>query len=192
MKDWLKPLIWTTYKLKTYRFPEKNLSTRDFTNYEDEDEFADYLRKYNKKKDKPKERDLKDRPELVEDELEDFEDELDNDPYENLITKFDNYLNENIKGVTKNEDGSITYRGEKFDGYNKPKKYTGKGKFKKRVLAKEGDKIKILNYGHSDYEDYTQHKDKDRRKNFRARHNCDPVSNLSKLTKQYWACQDLW
>jgi len=100
-------------------------------------------------------------------------------------------LNESIDQVKKVEDG-IIYRGEKFPGYNKPKKYKGKGKFKKRVLAKEGDKIKILNYGHKDYEDYTTHKDKDRRKNFRARHNCDPVSNLSKLTKRYWACQDLW
>lgn len=119
-----------------------------------------------------------------------------------MITSFIEFVNESysedesiyesIDNVTKNKDGSITYRNEDFPGFNKPKKYTGKGKFKKRVLAKEGDKIKVLNYGHSDYEDYTQHKDKDRRKNFRARHNCDPVSNLSKLTKQYWACQDLW
>ena len=100
-------------------------------------------------------------------------------------------LLESIDGVERVKDG-IIYRGEKFPGFNKPKKYTGKGKFKKRVLAKEGDKIKILNYGHTDYEDFTTHKDTDRRKNFRSRHKCDPVSNLSKLTKKYWACQDLW
>ena len=60
------------------------------------------------------------------------------------------------------------------------------------VLAKEGDEMKILNYGHVDYSDFTKHKDSERRKNFRARHKCDPVSKLSKLTKRYWACQDLW
>ena len=97
----------------------------------------------------------------------------------------------NVKDIERVKDG-IIYRGEKFPGFNKPKKYTGPGKFKKRVLAKEGDKIKVLNYGHSDYKDYTQHKDSERRKNFRSRMNCDPVKNLSKLTKRYWACQDLW
>jgi len=100
-------------------------------------------------------------------------------------------LNESKSSVERVKDG-IMYRGEKFPGYNKPKTYNGKGKFKKRVLAKEGDDIKVLNYGHKDYSDYTKHKDKERRKNFRSRHNCDPVSNLSKLTKKYWACQDLW
>lgn len=119
-----------------------------------------------------------------------------------MITNFNDFLNESIFNdetifesidqVTKNNDGTITYRGEEFPGFNKPKKYSGKGKYKKRVLAKEGDKIKIINYGHKDYEDYTIHKDSDRRKNFRARHKCDPVSNLSKLTAKYWACQDLW
>lgn len=94
--------------------------------------------------------------------------------------------------VEKLDNGRIKYRNEIFDGFNKPKQYKGKGKFKKRVLAKEGDKIKILNYGHKDYSDYTKHKDIERRKNFRSRHKCDPVSNLSKLTKKYWACQDLW
>jgi len=112
--------------------------------------------------------------------------------HENLITDFHSFLNESIEGVEKLSNGRIKYRNEIFPGFNKPKNYKGKGKYKKRVLAKEGDKIKIINYGHSDYEDYTQHKDPKRRKNFRARHNCDPVSKLSKLTRQYWACQDLW
>lgn len=112
----------------------------------------------------------------------------------NRINKVDNEGDgvwENVS-YEKNKDGTITYRGEEFPGFNKPKKYTGKGKFKKRVLAKEGDQIKVINYGHSDYSDYTKHKDKERRDNFRKRHKCDPVSELSKLTKKYWACQDLW
>lgn len=96
-----------------------------------------------------------------------------------------------IKGIERTKNG-IIYRGEKFPGYNKPKNYNGKGDFKKRVLAKEGDKIRIINYGDKNYSDYTKHKDPKRRTNFRKRHNCDPVSKLSKLTKKYWACQDLW
>jgi hypothetical protein len=101
-------------------------------------------------------------------------------------------LNEKLNNMVKRVKNGIIYRGETFPGFNKPKKYTGKGKFKKRVLAKDGDKIKVLNYGHVDYSDFTKHKDTERRKNFRSRHKCDPVSSLSKLTKRYWACQDLW
>lgn len=89
------------------------------------------------------------------------------------------------------KDG-VVYRGEKFPGINKPKRYTGKGDYKKRVLAKDGDEVRVVNYGHKDYSDYTKHKDKDRRANFRKRHGCDPVKNLKKTTAKYWACQDLW
>lgn len=90
----------------------------------------------------------------------------------------------------------ILYNGELFPGFNKPKSYIkgkhGKGNYKKRVLAKEGDDIAIVNYGDRDYEDYTQHKDNKRKENFRKRQKCDPVSKLSKLTAKYWSCQDLW
>lgn len=114
------------------------------------------------------------------------------------LDEFDNWiieeseLNEGKSSDVERIEGGVIYRGEKFPGFNKPKKYSGPGKFKKRVLAKEGDKIKVLNYGHRDYSDFTKHKDPKRRKNFRMRHKCDPVSKLSKLTRRYWACQDLW
>lgn len=98
----------------------------------------------------------------------------------------------NIEELNETEKKNIEYRGEKFPGYNKPKRYKGKGKYKFRVLAKEGDDIAIVNFGHKDYSDFTKHKDPERRKNFRKRHNCDPVKNLSKLTARYWACQYLW
>lgn len=88
--------------------------------------------------------------------------------------------------------GKIIYRDEEFPGFNEPKKYTGDGKYKFRVLAKDGDKIKVINFGHVDYEDYTQHKDPERRKNFRSRMGYDPVKSLDKLSKKYWACQYLW
>lgn len=112
--------------------------------------------------------------------------------FEEIIVNFE--FEEVFEGKASDVErvkGGIKYRGEIFPGFNKPKKYSGKGKFKKRVLAKEGDEIKVLNFGHIDYEDYTQHKDAERRKNFRSRMQCDK-GKLSKLTKRYWACQNLW
>ena len=46
---------------------------------------------------------------------------------------------------------SVEHRGETFPGYNKPKKYTGSGRFKKRVLAKKNGKVKVINFGHKSY-----------------------------------------
>lgn len=88
--------------------------------------------------------------------------------------------------------GGIEYRGEKFPGFNKPKRSGSGEQSKFRVLAKEGDKIKVINFGWRGQQDFTQHKDPARKKSFRARHKCDPVSSLSKLTARYWACQYLW
>ena len=49
---------------------------------------------------------------------------------------------------------------------------------------------KIIRFGARGYEDYTQHKDKKRRKNFRARHKCDEVKD--KNTARHWSCEYLW
>lgn len=40
----------------------------------------------------------------------------------------------------------ITYRGEKFSGYNKPKRTSG-GRKKSAVLAKKGNKVKLVRFG---------------------------------------------
>ena len=47
--------------------------------------------------------------------------------------------------------GGVMYRGKKYPGFNKPKRYSGSGKYKKTVLAKKGDQIKVVNYGHKSY-----------------------------------------
>ena len=74
---------------------------------------------------------------------------------------------------------------------NKP--FASTRKFKKfDVFVKQDNKIKKIYFGDIRYEDYTQHKDKARRKSFRARHGCDPVSKLDKTTPKYWSCQYLW
>ena len=78
----------------------------------------------------------------------------------------------------------ITYRNEKFSGYNKPKRAPGKSK-KFAVLAKEGDKVRLVRYG--DPQMSIKKNIPARRKSFRARHKCD--EKKSKLTAGYWSCK---
>lgn len=73
---------------------------------------------------------------------------------------------------------------------NKPQKAPPGDKHKKVVKSCHNGEEKIIRYGARGYEDYTQHKDPERRANFRARHNCDSVKD--KNTARYWACEDLW
>ena len=49
---------------------------------------------------------------------------------------------------------------------------------------------KIVRYGRRGYEDYTQHHDPERRKNFRARMRCDEP--MDKNSPRWWACNKLW
>ena len=41
----------------------------------------------------------------------------------------------------------IEYRGEKFSGYNKPKRTPGHPKKSHVVLAKEGETVKLIRFG---------------------------------------------
>jgi len=66
-----------------------------------------------------------------------------------------------------------------------------KKKFDVYVKTREGN-IKKISFGAKGYEDFTTHKDKERRRLFRLRHKCDPVSKLNKDSARYWACQFLW
>ena len=72
---------------------------------------------------------------------------------------------------------------------NKPQKSWRSGK-KKVVKACKDGKEKLVHYGDTNYEDYTQHKNKERRANFRKRHNCSEQKD--KFSAAYWACKDLW
>jgi hypothetical protein len=42
---------------------------------------------------------------------------------------------------------TINYRGERFAGYNKAKRTPGHPKKSHAVLAKEGDKVKLIRFG---------------------------------------------
>ena len=78
---------------------------------------------------------------------------------------------------------AITYRGERFSGYNKPKRTPNKSK-KFAVLAKQGKKIKLIRFGDPNMK--IKKNSPARRKSFRARHRCD-TSPPSKLTARYWS-----
>lgn len=78
----------------------------------------------------------------------------------------------------------ITYRGQKFSGYNKPKKTPGARK-KSAVLAKVGSRVKLIRFG--DPNMTIKKQIPARRKSFRARHKCSTATN--KLTPRYWSCK---
>ena len=78
----------------------------------------------------------------------------------------------------------ITYRGQKFAGYNKPKATPGASK-KSAVLAKENGKVKLVRFGDPDMS--IKKHIPERRASFRARHGCDDPG--SKLKPKYWACK---
>lgn len=91
----------------------------------------------------------------------------------------------------------IKYRGHEFPGYNKPIDAPKGAKQKKMVLAKKGDEVKLVRFGLRGMEDFTQHNDPDRRKNYLAR-SAGIRDKDGKLTKDnpfsanYWARKVLW
>lgn len=97
----------------------------------------------------------------------------------------------------KREDGKLVYRGHEFPGFNKPVDAPKGATQKKMVLAKKGDEVKLVRFGLRGMEDFTQHKDADRRKNYLAR-SAGIKDKNGKLTKDdvfsanHWARRVLW
>lgn len=89
----------------------------------------------------------------------------------------------------------ITYRGEQFDGYNKPKRTPKHPNKSHVVLAKEGDKVKLIRFGQqgvsgSPAKQGESAAAKARRASFKARH----ASNIAKgkMSAAYWADKEKW
>ena len=89
----------------------------------------------------------------------------------------------------------ITYRGEQFSGYNKPKRTPKHPNKSHVVLAKEGETIKLIRFGQQGVSGSPAQKgesaaDKARRASFKARH----ASNIAKgkLSAAYWADKVKW
>jgi len=90
--------------------------------------------------------------------------------------------------VTRTKSGRLTYRGESFPGYNQQVRTSG-GNKKFKVLAKKGDQVKIVRYG--DPNMTIKKSSPDRRKNFRARHDCDAVEKKKDVfAASYWSCKN--
>ena len=69
---------------------------------------------------------------------------------------------------------AVTYRGEKFAGFNKPKRTSGHKTKSHAVLAKVGETIKLIRFGQQGVSGAGKNpqsaKGKARRKSFKARH----------------------
>ena len=91
---------------------------------------------------------------------------------------------------------AIEYRGEKFSGYNKPKR-TPKHPTKSHVvLAKEGSNIKLIRFGQQGVttagkpKKGESEKQKAKRKSFKARHGKNIAKG--KMSAAYWADKAKW
>ena len=82
---------------------------------------------------------------------------------------------------------SIEYRGEKFAGYNKPKRTPNASK-SHAVLAKEGDKVKLIRFGQQGVQGSPD--GSPRNKAFKARH----AKNIAKgkMSAAFWANKVKW
>ena len=90
---------------------------------------------------------------------------------------------------------SITYRGEEFEGYNKPKRTPSHPTKSHAVLAKEGETIKLIRFGQQGVSGSPARKGesaaaKARRASFKARH----ASSIArgKMSPAWWADKVKW
>ena len=83
---------------------------------------------------------------------------------------------------------------ESFSGYNKPKRTPSHPKKSHAVLAKTGDKVKLIRFGQQGVSGAGSNpkteKQKARQKSFKARH----ASNIKKgkMSAAYWADKVKW
>jgi hypothetical protein len=91
---------------------------------------------------------------------------------------------------------AIDYRGEKFEGYNKPKRTPKHPTKSHAVLAKEGDTIKLIRFGEQGASTAGKPKAgesdrmKKKRASFKARHGKN--IKKGKLSAAYWADKVKW
>jgi len=89
----------------------------------------------------------------------------------------------------------IEYRGERFAGYNKPKRTPNHPTKSHAVLAKEGDQVKLIRFGQQGVKGSPPKKNESesyrkRRESFKARH----AANIKKgkMSPAYWADKVKW
>ena len=79
---------------------------------------------------------------------------------------------------------SITYKGKTFSGYNRPRRATD-GKKKFEVLAKEGDKVRLVRFGDVKGGLSVKKNQPSRKKSYCAR--SAGIKSSSKLKSNYWS-----
>ncbi|MGA1476557.1 MAG: hypothetical protein ACO4AI_15625 [Prochlorothrix sp.] len=91
---------------------------------------------------------------------------------------------------------AIEYRGESFAGYNKPKRTPDHPKKSHVVLAKEGDKVKLIRFGEQGAKTAGKptagesERMKAKRKSFKARHRRN--IERGRMSAAYWADKVKW
>ena len=96
--------------------------------------------------------------------------------------------------MAEKKSGKYTRNGEKFSGYNKPKRTPNHPKKSHAVLAKEGDTVKLIRFGQQGVSgagsNPTSKGEKARQKSFKARH----AKNIKKgkMSAAYWADRVKW
>jgi hypothetical protein len=89
---------------------------------------------------------------------------------------------------------TVERSGERFQGYNKPKKTPSHPTKSHAVLAKSGDQVKLIRFGQQGVSGAGKSpktpSEKARRKSFKARH----AKNISrgKMSAAYWADKVKW
>jgi len=89
---------------------------------------------------------------------------------------------------------TVERSGEKFKGYNKPKRTPSHPKKSHAVLAKSGDQVKLIRFGQQGVSGAGKSpktaSEKARRKSFKARH----AKNISKgkMSAAFWADKVKW
>jgi hypothetical protein len=83
---------------------------------------------------------------------------------------------------------------ETFSGYNKPKRTPSHPKKSHAVLAKTGDKVKLIRFGQQGVSGAGSNpktaKDKARQKSFKARHSAN--IKKGKMSAAFWADKVKW
>jgi len=89
----------------------------------------------------------------------------------------------------------IEYRGEKFEGYNKPKRTPNHPNKSHAVLAKVGNEVKLIRFGQQGVKGSPKKQNESesyrkRRESFKARH----AANIKKgkMSAAYWADKVKW
>lgn len=92
-------------------------------------------------------------------------------------------------------DNKLQRGGEKFSGYNKPKRTPGHPSKSHAVLAKQGDQVRLIRFGQQGVKGSPKKQGESeayrkRRESFKARH----ASNIKKgkMSAAYWADRVKW